>query len=136
METVGYLGDAQVRRAQQPCCLHEQVLVDVGSEVARRDAFLALAQAFGRTAEEDATALFSGTRTEFDDVVGGTDDIGVVLNDIDGVALGYHVAEEVDDALHVLQVQAVSRFVDDEDLAFFAQIRGQLQTLQFTAAEG
>ena len=45
----------------------------------------------GRALENNATTLLSSARTEFYYIVSGTNDIGVVLNDIDRVAMfAYH----------------------------------------------
>ena len=80
--------------------------------------------------------MLTSTWTQLDDEVGGFDDIGVVLNDIDGVALVDHSFEETDEAMHILRVETVGGFVDDEELAFLTEVGGYLQSLQLAAGKG
>ena len=94
---------------------------------------------------DDGAAQVAGAGTEFDDVVGCLDDVGVVLDDIDGVAHVHHLLEQVDEVAHVLEVQAVGGFVDDEDAALSARLEGlgvlleagrHLEALQLAARQG
>ena len=94
---------------------------------------------------DDGAAQVAGAGAEFDDVVGGLDDVGVVLDDIDGVAHLHHALEQVDEVAHVLEVEAVGGFVDDEDASLSARLDGlgvlleaggHLETLQLSARQG
>ncbi len=78
-------------------------------------------------------------------MVGGLDDVGVVLDDVDGVAHVDHLLEQVDEVAHVLEVETVGGLVDDEHAALAAVLEGQgvlleagghLEALQLAAGEG
>jgi len=78
-------------------------------------------------------------------VVGRLDDVGVVFDDIDGVAHIHHLLEQVDEVAHVLEVEAVGGLVDDKHASLATLVNGHgvlletgghLQALQFAAREG
>ena len=56
-----------------------------------------------------------------------------MLYHIDGIALLHHLLEQHHQIVHILWVKAVSRLVDDEDLALLFKVRGYLESLQFSA---
>ena len=94
---------------------------------------------------DDGAAQVAGAGAELDDVVGGLDDVGVVLDDVDRVAHVHHLLEQVDEMAHVLEVEAVGGLVDDEDAALSAlfqrhgvllEVGCDLETLQLAAREG
>ena len=58
-----------------------------------------------------------------------------MFNEEDGVARFYHGVEEVEDALDVVEVQAIGRLVHDEDFARIAKVGSQFDALQLAARE-
>ncbi|WP_409485181.1 hypothetical protein [Arsenicicoccus dermatophilus] len=67
----------------------------------------------GRALEGDGAAGGAGARAQVDDVVGGGDDVGVVLDDQDGVALVAQRVQERDDLGGVVGVEPGGGFVED-----------------------
>ena len=61
---------------------------------------------------DDAAALDAGAGPEVDDVVHGSDDIEVVLDDNHGVAAVAELAQQVDQPAGVASVQADRRLVE------------------------
>ena len=74
-----------------------------------------------------------------DDPVGGLDDVEVVLDDDDGVALVDQALEHVEQLADVLEVQAGGRLVEHVDGAAggaLLQLGGELDALRLAAGEG
>ena len=77
--------------------------------------------------------------THVDDVVGKLDDVEVVLDDDDGVALVDESVEHLHEGADVLEVEAGGGFVEDvEGLAcvFLSEFGGEFHALAFSAGEG
>src|SRR5690606_16081927 len=71
------------------------------------------AQALDGPLVDDLAAGSAGAGPQLDHVVGDRDDLGLVLDDEDGVALVAQTQEQLVHALHVVRVQAHSRLVED-----------------------
>ena len=78
-------------------------------------------------------------------MVGSLDDVGVVLDDIHGVAHFHHLLEQVDEVAYVFEVKAVGGFVNDKYATCAPSFEGHgvlleagchLQALQFATREG
>ena len=74
-------------------------------------------QLLRRAGRDHAAALLASLRTEIDDVVGGLDDVEVVLDDDHGVALGDQLVQHVEQPLDVREVEAGGRLVEDVERA-------------------
>ena len=87
---------------------------------------------------EELAAEFSGSGTEVEEVVGGADDVGVVLDDEDGVAEVAELFHDVDELGGVAGVEADGWFVEDVEGSdeAGAERRGELDALGFAAGEG
>ena len=64
---------------------------------------------------QQVAALVAAFGAELDDVVGGGDDVGVVLYHDDGVATVDEGAEGGEEFLYVVEMQAGGRLVEDEE---------------------
>ena len=94
------------------------------------------------------SALVAAFGAELDDVVGGSDDVGVVLDDDDSVAAVEEGAEGGEEFLDVVEVEACGGLVEDEEdglvggPAFVSGVLaeaeevGELDALALAAAEG
>ena len=93
---------------------------------------------FARPVEEDLAAVLAGPRAEVDDVLGGADDLRIVLDDHDRVADLAEGAEDLDEAAVVARMEADRRLVQDEERPDErrAQGRGQVDALGLAAAQG
>ncbi len=89
------------------------------------------------TGEEDVAAEFAGARAEIENVVGGGNDVGIVLDDQDGVAEIAQALEDFDEAMRVARVQADGRLVEHVERAdqMRAERGGQLNALRFAAGK-
>lgn len=112
---------------------------------------LVLGDLFGGAFGDDGAAVFAGFGADVDEVVGLGEDVGVVLDDDDGVAFVDEAVKEVDEAGHVGGVEADGGFLDEVEIALgggeaahalgggltLADIEfgDQLQTLGLAAAE-
>ena len=86
---------------------------------------------------EELAAEFAGAGAEVEQVVGGADDVGVVLDDEDGVAEIAEVVQDADELGGVAGVQADGGLVEDVERAdeAGAERRGELDALRFAAGE-
>ena len=108
-------------------------------EVAGGVACLASAYLLGRALADDAAATVAALGTHVDDPVRHLDDVHVVLDDEDGVALVDELVEHAHQHLDVLEVEARGRLVEHvERLARVAlgQFGGQLHALRLASADG
>ena len=64
-------------------------------------------------ARDDAAAGGTALRPKIDQMVGAADDVQVVFDDDDGVALIHELVEHVEQLAGVLEVQAGGRLVED-----------------------
>ena len=64
---------------------------------------------------DEVAAGVAALGPELDDVVGGSDDVGVVLDDDDGVAAVEEGAEGGEEFLDVVEVEAGGGLVEDEE---------------------
>jgi hypothetical protein len=77
-------------------------------------------------------------RAEVDQPVGGLDDVEVVLDDHDGVAVVAQAVQHLEQHLDVLEVQAGGRLVEDVERAAgvaLGQFQRQLDALRLAARE-
>src|SRR6516162_3822263 len=91
---------------------------------------------FGRSGGHDASTRRAALRTEIDNVVGGLDDVQVVLDDNDCVSLVDELGENVEQLAGVLEVQAGGRLIQDVQSATRAtlgQLLRELDPLSFAA---
>src|SRR3954468_16837377 len=92
----------------------------------------------GRARGDHAAALLAALRPHVDEAVGGLDDVEVVLDDHDRVALVDEAVQHLEQALDVGEVQAGRRLVEDvqrragRDLG---QLGGQLDALRLAARQ-
>ena len=99
-----------------------------------------------RCADEDHLAApFAGIRAEVDDPVGGADDVQVVLDDDQGMALVQQDVEGLEQFLHIVEMEARRGLVEEEEDALVGapaallahrQEIGQFDALALAAAEG
>ena len=87
---------------------------------------------------EELAAEFSGAGAEVEEVVCGAEDVGVVLDDEDGVAEVSEVLEDADEAVGVAGVESDGGLVEDVEGSDEAGTEGgsELDALGFTAGEG
>ena len=68
---------------------------------------------FGGAGGDDLAAGVAAFGAEVDDVVGGLDDVEIVLDDEQGAAAFDELAEGGEEFLHVVEVEAGGGFVED-----------------------
>ena len=87
---------------------------------------------------EELAAELAGAGAEVEEVVGGADDVGVVLDDEDGVAEIAEVFHDADELGGVAGVEADGGLVEDVKGAdeAGAERRGELNALGFASGEG
>jgi hypothetical protein len=87
--------------------------------------------------KEKFAAEFTGAGAEIDDVAGGLNGVGVVLDDENGVAEVAKGFEDVDEALCVARVETNGRLVENVERAneVGAKRRGELNPLGFAAGK-
>ena len=93
----------------------------------------------GRALGDDQAAARAALGAHVDDPVGVLDDVEVVLDDDDRVALVDQALEDVEQLADVLEVQAGRRLVEDVDGAAggsLLQLGRELDALGLTAGEG
>src|SRR5205807_1294178 len=93
-----------------------------------------------RSDREQFTAAVAAFGAEVDDVVGGFDQLDVVLDDQDGVAAVDEVAEGLDELGDVGVMEAGGRLVEEEEAAGvvpgrLGEERCELEALRFAAGE-
>ena len=86
---------------------------------------------------EEMAAEFAGAGAEVEEMVGGADDVGVVLDDEDGVAEVAEVFHDADELGGVAGVEADAGLVEDVERAdeTGAERGGELDALGFAAGE-
>ena len=72
---------------------------------------------FRGTGHDEVAALVAALGAEVDDPVGGLDDVEVVLDDHDRVSLVHQLVEHLKQPLHVLEVEARGRLVEQVERA-------------------
>lgn len=94
----------------------------------------------GASFEDELAAISSGFGADFDDVVGVTDDIELVLDDEEGVSGIDEAVEDGEEAGDVSEVESGGRFVEDEegiDAALGADEKlAEFEALGLAAGEG
>src|ERR1051325_509825 len=86
-----------------------------GQEVSSRDASRIRCNLCRRPHRNHFAAAVAPVGTEVDDVIGGLDELDVVLDDEDGVAALDQLAEGGDELLDVAVMQAGGRLVEEEE---------------------
>lgn len=87
----------------------------------------------------DASPLLTTFRTHVDDPVRGLDDVQIVFNDDDGVAMVAQPVEHAEQLFNIVEVQTGGGFVKDvERIAgvAFGQFAGQFDSLGLAAGQG
>ena len=100
---------------------------------------LDLGDVLGRALGDDLTAAEATLGPDVDDPVGVLDDVEVVLDDDDRVALVDEALEDVEQLADVLEVQTRRRLVEDVDGASggaLLQLARELDALGLTTGEG
>ena len=96
----------------------------------------ALGHEIGRSAlEDDPPTVVAGARAEIDDPVGARHHCLVVGDDDDRFAGVHEPVEQAEQPLHIGEVEARGRLVQDVDVALFGHVGGQLQPLALAAGE-
>jgi hypothetical protein len=80
----------------------------------RRGGSVAAGKVLRRTFGDDATTLGAGFGTDFEDPVGGFQDVEIVLDDDDAVTAVHDALEHGEQALYVVAVQAGRGFVEQQ----------------------
>ena len=108
------------------------------AQVAGRERAGARGERLPRPFEEDLPAVLPGPRAEVDDVLGGADDLGVVLDDHDRVADLPERAEDLDEPGVVARMKPDRGLVEDEERPDErrAQGGGEVDALGLPAAQG
>ena len=124
------------RRGAPGCCAPRpsRIGCEEGAGVALRDGRDLLGRALG----DDHAAARPALGTHVDDPVGGLDDVEVVLDHQDGVALVDQAGQHAEQLADVLEVQAGRRLVEDVDGAAgraLLQLAGELDALRLAAGE-
>ena len=91
-----------------------------------------------RALGHDGPAAFAAFGAEVDDPVGGLDDVEVVLDHEERVAGSAEFEEDFQELVHVVEMQARGRFVEDvEGVAglLAAEFAGDLEALGFTTGK-
>ncbi len=102
-------------------------------------AFLRFRYLLGGTCGKDLSAATAAVGTEVDEVVGTLDDVEVVLDDDDGVALIDQALQHAEKDADVLEVQARGGLVEDVERAAgvaLGELGGEFHTLALAAGEG
>ena len=87
------------------------------SQKPRRAAHFALLHFLGRSGGDELAAFEAGFGADVDEVVGFGEDVGVMLDDDDGVAFIDEAMQHVDEFGDVLDVQADGRLFDEVEIA-------------------
>ena len=114
-------------------------VVEIFLQVLCRIAFCVLHDLLGRTCLEQASSATAALGTHVDDVVGHLDDVEVVLDDDDRVALVDQALEHAHQDADVLEVEPRGGLVEDvEGVARVAlgELGGELHALALAAREG
>src|SRR5262245_7354842 len=107
-------------------------------EVLTRVGTLDLGELLWRPGGDDGSAVLPALRPEVDDVVGGLDNVEVVLDDEQRVPCLEQLAEGRQQLRDVVEVQPGRRLVEDVQQAFTAvrrQVRGDLDSLRLTTRQ-
>src|SRR5580700_4080764 len=94
---------------------------------------------FGGAGGDDVAAAGAAVGAEVDDVVGGLDDVEVVLDDDDGVAAVDEPAQHAEEFADVFEVQpggGLVQHVDGPAGGAALQFGGQLDALRLAAGQG
>ena len=89
------------------------VLFQQGLEVLAGKAAGHLGHLLGRTLGNHQAAGAAAFRAKVNDVIGTLDEIQIVLNDNDRVARIHQLLQHLDQAMHVRNVQACGRLIED-----------------------
>ena len=108
-------------------------------EVAAGVAFGGCCDLFRGAGGDDAAAAVAAFGAEVDDVVGGFDDLQIVLDDNDGVAGVDQSVEDFEEFADVFEMQAGGGLIQDVEGAAggaFGEFLGEFDALGFAAGEG
>ena len=90
-----------------------------------------------RSGEPHIAPVFTGSRSEVDDVIARADDFGVVLDDDDGVAVVAQLLEDPHEPAGIARVEADRRLVQDVERVHERgpDRRGEVDALQLASGE-
>ena len=97
------------------------------------------ARSSGEPAGYQVAAGVAAFRAQVDRTIRGLDDLEIVFDDDDGVAVLHQAVEDLEELLDVRQVQAGGGLIQDVEGAAggpFAQFPGELEALGLAAGEG
>ena len=129
-------GDANLLRAGL-AALRRNLNVQFVGEIASGERVRELLDFFVGSRADDFAAAFAGARAEIENVVGGAHDVGIVLDDENGVSQVAQAVQDLDQPVGVAAVQADGRLVEHVERADQTRAeRGcQLDALRFAAGE-
>ncbi len=98
---------------------------------------LSRSRASSGAGENHLAAVFAGAGAEIENVIGGEDGVGIVLDDQERVAEIAQAFQDVDEAMRVARMQADGRLIENVERAdeMRAERCGQLDALGFAAGE-
>src|SRR5918998_596210 len=108
---------------------------DVGREVLAGEGGASGDEVGGCALEDAPAAVVAGARAQIDDPVGVRHDRLVVLDDDDRLARVDQPVEQPEQLLHVGEVQAGRRLVEDVDPAFVTHVGRELEPLPLAPGE-
>ena len=82
------------------------------AQISRGERSFVFQQLFVGAGKHHLAALLAGLRSEIDDVIAFFDDLGIVLDDDDGILIGAQAVEDLDQAAAVARMQADRRLVE------------------------
>ena len=85
-----------------------------------RDRLGAVRHCVGWASVNDAAAILARALSEFNHKVGRLDYVGIVFDDIDRVSPIYHLLEQVDELVHILEMETIGWLIDDENTSLAA----------------
>ena len=102
------------------------------SEIAAGIRFFALCDLLGRAARDQSAAAVAALGTEIEDIIRDLDDVKVVLDDDDRVPRVHELLQHIHKPVHIRDVQAGRRLVEDIERAACGaagELRGELDAL-------
>src|SRR3546814_4728904 len=127
------------KRALRPLLLRLRCRAQIGGEVAAGVALRRAGDLLRGAGGHQAAAAVAAVGAEVEDPVGGLDDLEVVLDDQHGVALVDQCLQHLQQLLHVVEVEAGGRLVENVERAARRPPRPplrQLPALRLAAGPG
>lgn len=89
----------------------------------------------GKAGKQQSTSILAATWTQLYNIVRFFHHVKAMLNQYQGIAGIGHLVEQFQQAMHIIQMQAIGRFVNDENLSLAVQLVGQFDALQFSPTQ-